>query len=236
MAFELKDKYNVGDLRELVAVLRGEGGCPWDIEQTHESIRRNFIEEAYEVAEAIDEGDPEHLKEELGDVLLQVVFHAGIEEDAGRFDLDDSADAECRKMIFRHPHIFGEAKIDTSEAVLDMWEDVKKVEKEYKTDTDVLRAVAKSLPGTWRAEKIQKKAEKFGYDTGSLSETLGKIKAAADNISAGGAGQAAAVKSLLFQAVNAARKLGIDPEEALSGACDEFVDEFAKAERSGEIK
>ncbi len=236
MAFELKDKYDVNDLRKLVALLRGEGGCPWDREQTHESIRRNFIEEAYETAEAIDEKDPEHLKEELGDVLLQVVFHAGIEEDAGRFTLDDAADAECRKMIFRHPHIFGRDRLETSEEVLDMWEDVKKVEKKYKTDTEALRAVARSLPGTWRAEKIQKKAEKAGYKTGMLDDALGKIKAAADEISKGGDGRSAAVSKMLFEAVNAARLLGIDPEKALTDACDGFIDSFADAERSGEIK
>lgn len=105
--FTQKAQYTVEDLRRIVALLRAPGGCPWDGAQTHESIRRNFIEEAYEVAEAIDEQSPAHLKEELGDVLLQVVFHASLEEDAGRFDLDDVADGICKKLIFRHPHVFG---------------------------------------------------------------------------------------------------------------------------------
>lgn len=238
MAFELKDKYNVCDLKALVAVLRGEGGCPWDIEQTHESIRRNFLEEAYEVAEAIDEGSPEHLKEELGDVLLQVIFHAGIEEDAGRFTLDDAADAECRKMIFRHPHIFGSERFETSDEVLDMWEDVKKIEKKYDSDTAVLRSVAKSLPGTWRAEKVQSKAEKAGYEHSGLDETAEKIKNAAEAIKRGcdKSGQAKAVSQMLFEAVNAARMLGIDPEEALSFACEDFIDKFEEAEKDGKIK
>ena len=106
--FEPKPTYNVEDLRQIVALLRAPGGCPWDGAQTHESLRRNFIEEAYEVAEAIDEASPAHLKEELGDVLLQVLFHASIEEDAGRFNLDEVADGICKKLIFRHPHVFGQ--------------------------------------------------------------------------------------------------------------------------------
>lgn len=234
MAFEIKDKYNVSDLVELVALLRGEGGCPWDREQTHESIRRNFLEEAYEVAEAIDEKDPEHLKEELGDVLLQVVFHAGIETDAGNFTIDDAADEECRKMIFRHPHIFADATLGTSGEVLEMWDDVKKKEKHFTTKTDELRAVARSLPGTWRAEKLQKKAAKAGFPVGDTANALLKIKEAAKELENGGDAEKA-VKTLLFEAVNAARLSGLDPEEALTDACDEFLDKFASAERSGKI-
>ena len=117
--FEEKTAYTVEDLRRIVHLLRAPGGCPWDGAQTHESIRRNFLEEAYEVAEAIDEKNPAHLKEELGDVLLQVLFHASIEEDAGRFTLDDVADGICKKLIFRHPHVFGGAA-----ATPDSWEAV----------------------------------------------------------------------------------------------------------------
>lgn len=118
--FEEKTAYTVEDLRRIVHLLRAPGGCPWDGAQTHESIRRNFLEEAYEVAEAIDEKNPAHLKEELGDVLLQVLFHASIEEDAGRFTLDDVADGICKKLIFRHPHVFGGAA-----ATPDSWEELK---------------------------------------------------------------------------------------------------------------
>lgn len=123
--FTQKAQYTVEDLRRIVALLRAPGGCPWDGAQTHESIRRNFIEEAYEVAEAIDEQSPAHLKEELGDVLLQVVFHASLEEDAGRFDLDDVADGICKKLIFRHPHVFG----DGGEGTAESWEALKRREK-----------------------------------------------------------------------------------------------------------
>ena len=121
---EWKDKpsYNFQDLIEVVRILRHPGGCPWDQEQTHQSIRRNFLEEAYEAAEAIDEGDPEHLKEELGDVLLQVLFHTSIEEDAGSFSLDDVADGECKKLIYRHPHVFGDVTVGSTGEVLSNWE------------------------------------------------------------------------------------------------------------------
>ena len=151
--FEPKPTYNVEDLRQIVALLRAPGGCPWDGAQTHESLRRNFIEEAYEVAEAIDEASPAHLKEELGDVLLQVLFHASIEEDAGRFNLDEVADGICKKLIFRHPHVFGQG----GEGTPDSWEALKRQEKGQTTETETLQAVAKSLPGLWRAEKIRPK-------------------------------------------------------------------------------
>lgn len=126
--------------------------------QTHQSIRRNFLEEAYEVAEAIDEGDLDHLKEELGDVLLQVVFHSSIEEDAGRFDLDDVADGVCRKLIYRHPHVFGDVSVQSTDEILSNWEELKKKEKGQATQADAVDAVARTLPALWRAEKVQKKA------------------------------------------------------------------------------
>ena len=153
--FQYKDSYGVKDLEEIVRILRAPGGCPWDAEQTHQSIRRNFLEEAYEAVEAIDEGSPEHLEEELGDVLLQVVMHARMEQEAGRFDLDGVADGICKKLIFRHPHVFGGAA-----ATPDSWEELKRQEKGQTTYTATLQSVAKSLPGLWREEKIQAKAEK----------------------------------------------------------------------------
>ena len=127
--FQYKDSYGVKDLEEIVRLLRAPGGCPWDAEQTHQSIRRNFLEEAYEAVEAIDEGSPEHLKEELGDVLLQVVFHALMEQEAGRFDLDAVADGICKKLIFRHPHVFGEVSVSGTGEVLSNWEELKRKER-----------------------------------------------------------------------------------------------------------
>ena len=124
--FQYKSFYDVDDLRRLVSVLRGEGGCPWDREQTHESIRRCMLEEAYEAAEAIDEKSTDHLREELGDVLLQVMFHSDIEADAGNFDLDQVADEECKKLILRHPHVFGDVQVSGADEVLKMpTEDVR---------------------------------------------------------------------------------------------------------------
>ena len=173
--FQYKDSYGVKDLEEIVRLLRAPGGCPWDAEQTHQSIRRNFLEEAYEAVEAIDEGSPEHLKEELGDVLLQVVFHALMEQEAGRFDLDAVADGICKKLIFRHPHVFGTAAADTSEEVLVNWEALKRQEKGQQTTADAMDAVARSLPALWRADKLQSKAAKAGFEFADVSGALDKL-------------------------------------------------------------
>ena len=210
--FTQKAQYTVADLRRIVALLRAPGGCPWDGAQTHESIRRNFIEEAYEVAEAIDEQSPAHLKEELGDVLLQVVFHASLEEDAGRFDLDDVADGICKKLIFRHPHVFG----DGGEGTAESWEALKRREKGQTTYTATLESVAKSLPGLWRAEKLQSKAEKAGFEWPNVQAALDKL--------------AEELGDLLFAAVKVARFFHIDPEEALEGTCEKFIRRFSAVE------
>ena len=174
--FQYKDSYGVKDLEEIVRLLRAPGGCPWDAEQTHQSIRRNFLEEAYEAVEAIDEGSPEHLKEELGDVLLQVVFHALMEQEAGRFDLDAVADGICKKLIFRHPHVFGEVSVSGTGEVLSNWEELKRKEKGQATNTDALEAVARSLPALWRAEEGQKKAKKAGFDWPDVTGALDKLE------------------------------------------------------------
>ena len=231
--FESKDAYDVEDLRRIVRILRAPGGCPWDQEQTHESIRRNFIEEAYEMAEAIDEGSPAHLKEELGDVLLQVLFHVSIEEDAGRFDLDDVADGICKKLIFRHPHVFGEAHADTVGQVLTSWEELKRQEKGQSTYADTLRGVARSLPGLWRAEKLQSKAEKAGFEwpdaaaaMDKLSEELEELKSAVAEHS----NVEEELGDLLFAAVKIARFFQIDAEAALAGTCEKFIRRFAGVE------
>ncbi|MDO4515666.1 MAG: nucleoside triphosphate pyrophosphohydrolase [Bacillota bacterium] len=231
--FEYKNSYTVEDLREIVRILRAPGGCPWDIEQTHESIRRNFIEEAYEVAEAIDEGSPDHMKEELGDVLLQVLFHASIEEDAGRFNLDDVADGICKKLIFRHPHVFAREEASSVDEVLVNWEELKRQEKGQKTDTDTLNSVARSLPGLWRAEKIQSKAEKAGFEwpnvqaaMDKLEEELGELKEAV----ARNTNVEEELGDVLFAAVKIARFFQIDPEKALDGTCEKFIRRFAGVE------
>ena len=233
--FENKVRYNVDDLEKIVELLRGPGGCPWDAEQTHDSISRNFIEEVYEVVEALAKGNPEHLCEELGDVLMQVVFHAGIEKDAGRFSLDDVADMVCKKLIFRHPHVFGETQVSGSAEVLSNWEDIKRVEKQQDTVTDSLRAVAESLPALWRAEKIQKKAARARFDwpdykgaLAALKEELSELEEAIENSS----NIKEELGDILFAAVNVARFFEVDPEDALTKSSAKFISRFAYLEET----
>ena len=222
--FQYKDAYGVKDLEEIVRLLRAPGGCPWDAEQTHASIRRNFLEEAYEAVEAIDEGSSEHLQEELGDVLLQVALHAR---------MDGVADGICKKLIYRHPHVFGDVSVSGTGEVLSNWEALKRVEKGQETNTDALEAVARSLPALWRAEKVQKKAKKAGFDwpdisgaLDKLSEELEELKAAA----AQGTNVEEELGDLLFSAVNVSRFVKADPEQALNAATDKFISRFRKVE------
>lgn len=228
-----KTHYDVNDLKRIVAILRAPGGCQWDGEQTHQSIRRNFLEEAYEVAEAIDEGSTEHLREELGDVLLQVVFHASIEEDAGRFDLNDVADGICKKLIYRHPHVFGSVSVGSTEEILSNWEELKKAEKGQASQADVVDAVARSLPALWRAEKVQKKAAKVGFDWPDVSGAVDKMAEELDEVRAAMAGDgdvAEELGDLLFSVVNASRFLHVDAEMSLHAACDKFAARFRRVE------
>ena len=219
--FVRKERYGMKDLENIVSILRAPGGCPWDMEQTHASLRRGLIEESCEVIEAINEESPGHLKEELGDVLLQVVFHADIEKDAGRFDLEDVADGICKKLIFRHPHVFGDVTVSGTDEVLSNWEDLKREEKSQQTYTDTLNAVAKSLPALWRAEKVQKKAKKAGFDwpdaqgaVDKLSEELSELREAI----AQGTNVEEELGDLLFAAVT------------LNAATEKFISRFAKVE------
>ncbi len=231
--FVRKERYGMKDLENIVSILRAPGGCPWDMEQTHASLRRGLIEESCEVIEAINEESPGHLKEELGDVLLQVVFHADIEKDAGRFDLEDVADGICKKLIFRHPHVFGDVTVSGTDEVLSNWEDLKREEKSQQTYTDTLNAVAKSLPALWRAEKVQKKAKKAGFDwpdaqgaVDKLSEELSELREAI----AQGTNVEEELGDLLFAAVNVSRFVHADPEETLNAATEKFISRFAKVE------
>lgn len=232
--FVQKDFYDVRDLEEIVAVLRAPGGCPWDAEQTHESSRRDFLEEAYEVAEAIDEGDSDHLKEELGDVLLQVVFHAQMEKEAGRFNLDDAADGVCKKLIYRHPHVFGEVEVSGSSQVLENWDKLKRKEKGQDTHTDALNSVARSLPALWRAEKVQKKARKAGFDWDEISGPMDKLYEELDELKNAveeNSNIEEELGDLLFATVNLARFVQVDCENALTSATDKFIRRFAQVEK-----
>ena len=232
--FEKKDKYNFDDLLQIVEILRAPDGCMWDREQDHQSIRRNFIEETYEVCEAIDEQDTEHLKEELGDVLLQVVFHTQMEKEKGVFDIGDVADGICKKLIYRHPHIFGTVEVGSSEEILRNWDELKRKEKHQKSDTDTLASVAKSLPGLIRAEKLQKKAAKVGFDWENAQGALEKAGEELDEVKraiAGDGDPEEEIGDLLFAAVNVARHLKVDPERAMEKTCNKFIRRFADMEQ-----
>lgn len=227
--------YGFEDLIDVVEVLRSEEGCPWDREQDHKSIRKDFIEETYEVIEAIDTDNPELLREELGDVLLQVVFHAQIEREKQVFTVEDVANDICVKLIHRHPHVFGDVKADTSEKVLSNWEKIKSDEKDRKTVTDKLRAIPPMLPALMRAEKVGKKASCFDFSDAEsvmakVYEELDELRAAmaasdADNISE-------ELGDLLLTVTSLARKLGVESEVALNKATEKFIDRFEQVENA----
>ena len=231
--FEFREHYTIDDLRRIVAILRHPGGCPWDAEQTHESLCRCLMEECCEVLEAIDRRDDALLCEELGDVLLQVVFHASLAEDTGRFDLDAVADGICKKMIFRHPHVFGSASADTTEEVLSNWDTLKREEKGIENDADALRAVARTLPALWRAEKVLKKAAKAGFAWPDISGAMDKLAEEQEELRVAVAEHTNIREELgdvLFAAANLGRMLGQDSEQALSRATTRFQNRVISCE------
>ena len=236
MDFQFKDKYNFDDLVEIVRCLRLPDGCPWDKVQTHKTIRQDLIEETYEVVEAIDNDDPEGLREELGDVLLQVVFHTQIEREKGVFDIDDVANDVCQKMITRHPHVFGEVKADTVGKVLDNWDKIKMETKEQKSQSEAMDSIARSLPSLMRAQKIQKKAAKVGFDFANADDAAVKVsEELAELLEATKSGDESAVAEeagdLLFAAVNTVRLAGVNSEKALYDACEKFLSRFKEVEK-----
>ena len=227
--------YGFEDLITVVEVLRSEEGCPWDREQDHKSIRRDFIEETYEVIEAIDTENPELLREELGDVLLQVTFHAQIETEIGRFTIEDVANDICVKLIHRHPHVFGDVKADTSEKVLSNWEKIKSEEKERVTVTDKLRAIPPMLPALMRAEKVGKKASCFDFV--DAESVMAKVYEELDELKEAMAeGRAEHIEEemgdLLLTVTSLCRKIGVESEVALSKATNKFIDRFEKIENA----
>ena len=228
-----KAVYTYDDLVDILRILRAPGGCPWDREQTHESNRRNFLEEAYEAAEACELDDPELMKVELGDVLMQVLFNIHMEEEAGRFTTDDVTDHVVRKLIFRHPHGFGEVSVSGTGEVLSNWEELKRKEKGQATNTDALEAVARSLPALWRAEKVQKKAKKAGFDWPDVSGALDKLSEELEELKtavAEGTNVEEELGDLLFAAVKVGRFAGLDSEQALHGTCEKFIRRFRRVE------
>ena len=231
--FVRKPRYDYEDLLEIIRLLRSEDGCPWDKVQTHRSIRRGLLEEAYEAAEAIDNDDPVLLKEELGDVLMQVVFHADIESDAGRFTMDDVCDGVVKKLLFRHPHVFGDGREDSPESVLVSWDKLKRQEKGQKTVADSMDSVARSLPGLWRAEKLQKKASAAGFEWPDVQGALAKLEEEVSELRRAvedGGNVPEELGDVLFAAVKVGRFCACDPEDAVNSTCEKFIRRFRAVE------
>ena len=228
--FLCKESYDLRDFVALVSYLRSPNGCPWDQVQTHESIRRNFLEETYEACEAIDAGDLVHMREELGDVLMQVLFHTDIEREAGHFDIDDVADAACKKLVYRHPHVFRRDDPDTPD-----WDTMKQRERAQTTTAEAMDSVARSLPALWRCDKIQAKAAKTGFEWPDVHAALDKVDEETRELRAAVvSGDAEAIGDelgdLLFAAVKVACFAGIDPEQAAHAACEKFIRRFSAME------
>jgi MazG family protein len=230
----------IDQLIDIVAKLRGPGGCPWDIEQTHGSLRAGLLEEAYEVVEAINKDDHANLREELGDLLLQSVFHAQIANDAGRFNFDDVAREISAKLVRRHPHVFGDMHCTDAADVLRKWDDIKRAEK-GSTAQSALDGISTGLPALMRAEKVQKKAARVGFDWATAEPVFVKVREELAEVEAevarrGSSDDAAAkiedeIGDVLFAAVNLARKLQVDAEVALQRATDKFSARFREVER-----
>lgn len=220
-----KKVYNFDDLCLIMEILRGEGGCPWDAEQTHESIRKNFIEETYEVIEAIDNKDTALLREELGDVLLQVVFHTQMEKEAGNFTIDDVANDVCVKLVHRHPHIFGDISASTADEVLTNWEAIKNVEKSRETMYDKLSSIPPMTPALMRASKVAKKSGE--YKQASPTEILFAIENQLNDIKNNDAKISdSEMGELLFLLGVLASKYDIDAEESLFKKTNSFIEKY----------
>lgn len=235
MDFQYKEAYNITDLIGIMRILRSPDGCPWDKVQTHESIRQNFIEETYEAVEAIDKGDSPLLREELGDVLMQVIFHSLMEEEEGRFNFDDVCDDVCKKLIIRHPHVFGNVEADTPDEVLRNWDAIKMQTKSQESYADSVDDVARSLPALMRAQKVQKRSAKSGMDFEDIESAADKVlEEHAELLSAVESDDKAKTEDelgdLLFSVVNIARFVGADAELALSKATDKFAARFRAVE------
>lgn len=221
-------------LRAIMHRLRAPGGCPWDAEQTHESLVTNLIEEAYETVDTIQRGDHEHLKEELGDLLLQVIFHSELAEEAGRFNLDDVARGISDKLVRRHPHVFAQSDAATSDAVLQQWDEIKRAEKGHE-EKPYLHGVGKGLPALLRAAKLQKKASKVGFDWPDQAGVIAKMREELDELEAAiASGDDSHVNEelgdVLFSVVNLARFRKLDPEVLMASANSKFEDRFGKME------
>ena len=210
------EKKNFYDFCEIIEKLRAPDGCPWDREQTHESLRKHLLEEAYEAYDAIGEGNPEKMADELGDVLLQIVMHAQVGKDEGTFDINDVTDIVSRKMIERHPHVFGDVTVENSAEVLSNWEDIKKKERGQKKTYESMESVTRSLPSLYRAGKVIDKAQKGGFINKEASEVV----------------TSDILGEKLFELCVLARQNGIDAEEALSSYIKNFIKKIKNIEEN----
>jgi tetrapyrrole methylase family protein/MazG family protein len=221
-------------LTAIMRRLRAPGGCPWDAEQSHESLKRYLLEECYEVIEAIDKNDPEHLKEELGDLMLQPVFHAAIAEEKGEFTMDEVLDTICAKLVLRHPHVFGDQVVKTADEQVENWERIKKQEKGEERES-ALSGVPPHLPALLKAQKITEKAARVGFDWEHLDQVFAKVleelHELEETMAAGDeARMEAELGDLLFAIVNLGRFLRLNPEEALRKTIARFSRRFAHIE------
>lgn len=232
--------YTLESLTAIMEKLRSDQGCPWDREQTHQSLTRYLIEEAYEVIDAIEQQDPQALAEELGDVLLQIVFHAKIASENGQFTMDDVLKAVCEKMIRRHPHVFADTEINSVEDVLSNWEAIKKREKANQDRKSLLDGIPKHLPALLRAEKIQSKAAKVGFDWNDISGTIAKLEEEIEEFkqavaAANHGDMEAEIGDLFFSLVNVCRFLNINPERALNLTTNKFIRRFQYMEKQAAL-
>lgn len=230
-----KKKFNIDDLLEIMRDLRKPGGCPWDREQDHHSIRNDFIEETYEAIDAIDRESTVDMCEELGDVLLQVVFHSQIEAEKNGFDFQDVCDGICKKLIERHPHVFGKISVKNSREVLENWDRIKRKSKHQTTFTDTLKSVPMSFPALMRADKVQKRAKKAGFDWDNVKDASKKLDEELEEFKEAllendGTHAEEEFGDLLFSMVNVSRFMGINSEKALHAATDKFINRFEKTE------
>lgn len=235
MEFEFKNRYTIEDLLHIMKILRSDNGCPWDKVQTHESIRTDLIEEAYEVCEGIDANSPEMLREELGDLLMQVVFHSQIETEQGNFNFDDVCNDICRKLVYRHPHVFGTVKADTEDEVLRNWDALKKKSKNQETAAETLESVPKTFPALLRGEKVCRRAERAGLPINDANVFIEKIKSALDELNVADIDENIAhnqqiLGNILLSFCNLDRIFKTDGEKALTYSTNGFIMRFRAIE------
>lgn len=239
--FEFKDRYDINDLISIIALLRTPQGCPWDREQTHESIKKNFIEETYEVIEAINKHSVEGLREELGDVLMQIALHCQMESECNNFDFNDVCNELCQKLVIRHPHVFGDVKAENTQDALKSWDSVKQQTKGYKSRYQSMVSVLIELPALMRAQKVQEKASKAGFDWRDKDGAISKINEEINELlNAVEHNSQPEIEDefgdLLFSCVNVSRFLNVDSEEALKKATDKFIKRFQIVEKLADEK